>query len=241
MTRAIIDSQNTGHQHPQSSTPRLTITIDGPAGVGKSTVARLLASRLGYLYLDTGALYRALAWKVRAAGVDPGDQAGVAELLEITTITLEPALGYTRVVVDGKDVAEEIRTSEISQIASVVSAYPEVRAWLLPIQRRIGRSGGMVAEGRDLGTKVFPSADVKFFLDADEHIRVARRHQEVRASGRPVDVEQTRQEIQGRDTRDRTRVQSPLLVPPGAHVIDTSQLEVDAVVARMLAVIAAKR
>lgn len=216
------------------------IAIDGPAGVGKSTVARLLASRLGYLYLDSGALYRGVAWKVKAVGVAYSDQEAVAKLLSATALGLEPAFGCTRVLVDGQDVAEEIRTPEISHIASVVSAYPAVREWLLPVQRQLGASGGVVAEGRDLGTKVFPGADVKFFLDAEVAVRAARRHRDVAAAGHAARLEETQREIQARDARDRTREEAPLVAAPDACIIDTSELGVEAVVDRMLAVIAAK-
>lgn len=200
-------------------------------------MARLLASRLGYLYLDSGALYRALAWKVNASGVDPNYPDAVAALLPATTVTLEAALGCTRVLADGRDIAEEIRTPEVSAIASVVSAYPAVREWLLPVQRRIAAGQGTVAEGRDLGTKVFPQADVKFFLDADVRVRAERRHRDMRASGHEAGLDETRRAIEVRDNRDRTRTQAPLAVPPDACSIDTSELDVETVVARMLAVI----
>ncbi|MGH7263224.1 MAG: (d)CMP kinase, partial [Candidatus Rokuibacteriota bacterium] len=175
--------------------------MDGPAGSGKSTVAQRLASRLGYVYLDTGALYRAVAWKVRAAGVSPSDQQAVARLLAATRVTMQHDAGRVVVLVDRQDVTKEIRTPEISEMASVVAAIPAVREWLLPVQHQIGGSGGVVAEGRDLGTRVFPAADAKFFLEADMEIRVARRHAELAAAGHTVPMARTRQDLGGRDAR----------------------------------------
>lgn len=219
---------------------RLVVTIDGPAGAGKSTVAKRLAVRLGYLYLETGALYRAVAWKVRGTGVDPSESQAVADLLTGTRMTMEPTDAQARVFVDSKDVTAEIRTPEISRIASVISAIPAVREWLLPLQRRIGASGGVVAEGRDLGTRVFAAADVKFFLEAGAEVRAARRHRELAAAGQTVPLDQTREELETRDERDRSRDVAPLVPAPDAHVIDTSALDVDQVVDRMMAVIATK-
>ena len=240
MTRTIIHSRRRDELKEWASTWALIVTIDGPAGAGKSTVAKLLASRLGYLYLDSGALYRALAWKVRAAGVDPADQRTVGSLLATTSVAMEPSSDRARLLVDGQDIGEQIRTPEISRIASVVSGYPEVREWLLPVQRQVGASGGIVAEGRDLGTKVFPEAQVKFFLDADVHIRAQRRHREAAAAGQAGELEQTQRDIQVRDTRDRARIQAPLLAAPDACVIDTSRMSVEAVVEDMVARIATK-
>ncbi|MEW6542842.1 MAG: (d)CMP kinase [Nitrospirota bacterium] len=216
------------------------MTIDGPAGAGKSTVAKLLASRLKYLYLDTGALYRALAWKVRERGIDPAQSQAVAALLPSTKVAMEDGPGRPRISVDGRDVTEQIRTPEISRLASIVSAIPAVRDWLLPIQRQIGAAGGVVGEGRDLGTKVFPAADVKFFLDADVEVRAARRHRELAASGHVARLDETRREIQTRDTQDRSREVAPLIPAADAIVIDTSVLGVEQVVERMLAVIATR-
>ncbi len=223
-----------------SSSQGLSITIDGPAGVGKSTVAKLLSSRLGYLYLDTGALYRALAWKILQLGIDPVDQRLVSAALENVKVKMTCTEGKTHVFVNEEEVGAEIRTTEIGSAASIISAYPEVRAWLLPIQREVAQGGGMVAEGRDLGTKVFPEADVKFFLEADIEVRAGRRHREMMATGRASLLEETKLDLQGRDQRDRSRSQAPLSIAPGAHVIDTSSLEVEGVVQRMLAEIEQK-
>jgi cytidylate kinase len=219
---------------------RLIVTIDGPAGAGKSTVARVLALRLGYVYLDTGALYRAVGWKVRQGGIDPDSLAAVSELLRSTAIRVEQHPERTHILVDGKDVTGELRAPDISRLASVVAAIPLVRQWLLPIQREIGRNGGLVAEGRDVGTKVFPKADVKFFLEADLEIRAARRQLEIAASGQEAALEQTSKEMAARDRRDRSRELAPLVPAPDASVIDTSNLDVDEIVDRMMAAITAK-
>lgn len=223
-----------------SSSQGLSITIDGPAGVGKSTVAKLLSSRLGYLYLDTGALYRALAWKVIQLGIDPTDRQTIAATLKDIKVKMTFTQGNTKVFVNDDEIASKIRTTEVGSVASIISAYPEVREWLLPIQRKLAEGGGLVAEGRDLGTKVFPKADVKFFLDADIEVRAGRRHREMTTTGRQSLLKDTKEEIQGRDLRDRSRTQAPLAIAPGAHVIDTSSLEVEGVVERMLAEISQK-
>lgn len=224
----------------QKGKPGLIVAIDGPAGAGKSTVAKLLATRLGFLYLDTGALYRAVAWKVRQRGLNPEDRAAVSALLPETRIEMTSTDGAMRVLVDGRDVTGELRTPDITSCASVVSVIPAVREWLLPIQRSIGAAGAVVAEGRDIGTKVFPSADVKFFLEADAEIRAVRRHQELVAAGRPVALETTRQDLSSRDRRDRSRDIAPLVAAPDSQHIDTSTMPPDQVVDHMMAVIAAR-
>lgn len=225
---------------PRQSARQLIVTIDGPAGAGKSTVARQLAMRLGYLYLDTGALYRAVAWKVRSAGVDPEDGEAVAILLPALQVSMDRRDDGVRVAVDGRDVTDELRTPEISAMASQVSAIPAVREWLLPVQRRVGEAGGVVAEGRDLGTRVFPLAEAKFFLDADVNTRAGRRQQDLTGSGRSAPLERTKQEIETRDQRDRSRAIAPLIPAADAEVIDSSRLTVEQVVDRMMGKIAAK-
>jgi cytidylate kinase len=213
------------------------IAIDGPAGVGKSTVAKMLAARLGYLYLDTGALYRAVAWKVLRANLAPGDAEAVARLLASTSIHMQFQNSAMTVLVDDQDVTSELRSPEVSASASIVSAIPAVREWLLPVQRQIGERGSVVAEGRDIGTKVFPSAPVKFFLDADATVRADRRHRELVAAGHRGPKEQTYQDLSGRDTRDRTRAVAPLVAAKDARHIDTSALTIEKVVEQMLAAV----
>lgn len=217
----------------------MIIAIDGPAGVGKSTVAKLLAARLGYLYLDTGALYRAIAWKVLQSKVPPTDHEQVTALLGSISVHMQCHNGTTQVLVDGCDVTGELRTPEVTGTASIVSAIPAVREWLLPIQRHIGQRGSVVAEGRDVGTKVFPSAALKFFLEADARVRAERRHRELVAAGHGRAIEETYRDLSGRDMRDRNRSIAPLTPAADARPIDTSALNVDQVVEQMMAAVSA--
>lgn len=224
---------------------RPLVTVDGPAGAGKSTVSRALAARLGFTYLDTGAIYRALALAAsadaeRAARLDatadpgsiaPADESALAELA--ARLEIEFTDDGTRVWLAGRDVSQAIRAPEIGERASKVSALPGVRAALLALQRRIGDRGGVVAEGRDMGSVVFPDAEVKFFLSADPAERARRRAAELRARGLAVEEAAVRAEIEARDARDASRAVAPLVCPPDATVIDSSGLAVDQVVARM--------
>ena len=218
----------------------MIVAIDGPAGAGKSTAARLLAKRLGYTLLDTGAIYRVMALRARHGGVDWADGPGVAALAEELDLRFHLDGDLNRVFVDGQEVTTAIRTPEMSDGASRVSALPEVRAALLGIQRRIGAAGDVVVEGRDIGTVVFPDAGAKFFLTASTDERARRRVAELAAAGRPADAATTRAEIVARDERDSTRAAAPLRKADDAMEIDSSTLGPDEVVARMAEVVAAR-
>jgi cytidylate kinase len=202
-------------------------------------VAKYLAARLGYVYLDTGALYRAIAWKVQKEQLDPDNLASIQSLLSRTVLRLMRGREGLSIWVDGQAIDREaIRTPAISQLASCVAAHQPVREWLLPVQREIGEEGGVVAEGRDMGTRVFPGADVKVFLDADLEVRANRRQQELAQKGKTVDLKTVREDMMVRDDRDRTRTVDPLLPASEAIMIDTSQQSVEEVVGHMMAIIA---
>lgn len=213
----------------------MIIAIDGPSGAGKSTLAKRLARELGFIYLDTGAMYRALALKVLRQGVDLADDARLARLVESTEIDLQEDNGTLEVLLDGIDVAHEIRTPEVSQMASKVSALKVVRARMLALQRGMGQRGNVVAEGRDIGTVVFPNAEVKIFLEASAEERARRRCAELRATGRPADLRETLREMEERDKRDSERDLAPLRMADDALRIDSSNATADAVAAKVLA------
>ena len=217
----------------------LVVAIDGPSGAGKSTAGRALAARLGYIYVDTGAMYRALTLKALRAGLLPDVEGPLVELAKGTRIELEDRGG--RVRLDGKDVTAEIRSREVTTASSRVSAHPGVRRDMVERQRRLGAGGGVVLDGRDIGTAVFPDAEAKFYLDADPRKRARRRQAELSASGSDVDIEDLEREIRSRDAADSTRADSPLIRAKDATLVDTTELTPAEVVERMVTVVAARR
>lgn len=219
----------------------MIIAIDGPSGAGKSTLAKKLAADLGFIYLDTGAMYRALALKILRQGVDLADDQKLAELVNSTSVDLQCDRAELRVFLDGKNVASEIRTPAVSQMASKASALKLVRDRMLELQRRLGERGSVVAEGRDIGTVVFPDAQVKIFLSASAAERARRRCAELRAAGQPVDLDVTLREIEERDQRDSERALAPLRKADDALVIDSSNSTADEVAACVLAEIRMKQ
>jgi len=217
---------------------KLVIAIDGPAGSGKSTLAALLARRYNYTNIETGAMYRALAFKAIECRVSLEDERGLAALADKSRIELVPNPEGNRVLLDGRDVTERLRSQEVTDAASKVSVHPLVREWMVAAQRKMGSDGGIVMEGRDIGTKVFPEAEVKIFLDAAPEIRGTRRFQQSPvASTHEASVVA---ELQARDQRDRTRANSPLAPAADAVMIDSTYLTLDQVLARAVEVIEAR-
>jgi cytidylate kinase len=217
----------------------MVVAIDGPSGVGKSTAARRLARRLGVPFLDTGAMYRAIALRVLESGVDPADREAVEALAAKTDVALRARPdGSFEVLLDGSPVEPRIRTQEVGEATSTIAAYPEVRRRLVELQRDTARRYGGVVEGRDIGTRVFPEAAHKFFLDARSEVRFRRRHDELAAAGREVSMEQVREEITRRDRQDSTRADSPLTRYPSYTYVDASDLSIDEVVDLMARAIA---
>jgi cytidylate kinase len=216
----------------------LVIAIDGPSGAGKSTAGRILAARLGYVFLDTGAMYRALALQALRAGVALEDGTALAALVRASAIELAPHGG---VRVGGEDVTAAIRTREVSAAASRVSVHPEVRREMVARQHEMGRAGGVVMDGRDIGTAVFPDAEVKFYVDADPAQRARRRHEELAAAGVATDLRAIEEETRERDRADSTRTDSPLTRAPDAIHVDTTGLAPETVVDRMLEIVDARR
>jgi cytidylate kinase len=207
----------------------LVITIDGPAGAGKSTAARELARRLGYRLVDTGALYRGLAWAVREAKLAPEDGPSLRAVLERTTVELNG----DRVLVNGRDVTREIRSPEIGELTSQLTALRPVRDKMTPVQRGLAAGGGVVLEGRDTGSVVWPEAELKFYLDADLETRARRRRGELAARGVAAELAAVREEVARRDRQDMGRVLAPLVKPASAIVVDTTGRDIEDVVQAM--------
>ncbi len=222
-----------GQKKADQSRPKFVIAIDGPAGAGKSTIAARLAKVLGYVNLESGAMYRALGLKAIESGVAADDGPALLALAERSSIALEPTPEGNRVLLDGRDVSARIRERDVTDAASRVSTHPPVREWMVNRQRDMGAEGGVIMEGRDIGTVVFPNAEVKIFLDADSTVREGRRVSQHNAQDDARRAEQLKQELRERDLRDTTRAAAPLQAAPDAVHIDSSALNIEEVIARV--------
>lgn len=218
---------------------RFSIAIDGPAGAGKSSVARTLAQRLGYLHIDTGALYRALTLLVLRRGVNPAEEAAIAKLAREAQISLVAGSGGVKVFLDGEDVTDAIRDPVVSENVSLVAQHPRVRDHLLAIQRELAADGGVVMDGRDIGTVVLPDADLKVFLTASAKERARRRMKELRTQGHKVTYKDILLSIRARDNLDAERLVAPLRAAADAVFLDTTGKDIDTVVEEILGYLSA--
>ena len=218
-----------------------SIAIDGPAGAGKSTIARAMAKELGYYYVDTGAIYRTVAYFLDLLGISPKDVDGVERYIDELTIEIEyDEEGKQHMIMNGMDVSGEIRTQDISQKASLVSAHKVVRDMLLDMQRDVARKHNVIMDGRDIGTVVLPKATVKIFLTASPEVRAERRYKELIAKGQKAEQNQILKEIQQRDYQDMNRPIAPLKQAEDAYLLDTSNLDIEGVIADMKRIVGEK-
>jgi CMP/dCMP kinase len=233
----------TEENSPSQSARKAIVTIDGPAGAGKSTVARHLARHFGLLNLETGAMYRAFALKALRAGLSLDDSSGMEALAASTDIRLEPGDQENRVLLDGEDVTRLVRSQTVTDAASRVSVFPAIRAWMVRLQQELGAQGGVVMEGRDIGTVVFPHADVKIFLDAAPEVRGMRRFDQLGANPahvQSVQPEEVLRELHLRDERDRNRADSPLKPASDAVLLDSTHMTLEEVVEAAEKIVAAQ-
>lgn len=212
---------------------KIVVAIDGPAGAGKSTIARLAAEKLGYAYIDTGAMYRSVAWKFLQTGA-PFDEEAISRLSQTMIIEFRPEGSVNRVFVDGTEVTEAIRSTEVTANVSRVAAIGAVREAMVEQQRRMGAAGGVILDGRDIGTVVFPQAELKIFLTASVEERARRRYKELVDKGQQVDLQQLQQDIASRDKQDSERAISPLRQAEDALLLDTSDMNIEQVIEKIM-------
>ena len=215
----------------------MIVAIDGPAGSGKSTVAKLVAKRLGFRYVNTGVMYRALAWKAYKAGISLENKTDIMQFAEELNIEFVPHMSGQKILIDGEIVGSELKNEEVGNGAAIVASQPHVRKTLTDLQRKMGEGGKIVMEGRDIGTQVFPNADKKFFLQAEPEERGRRRYSELLTKGETVDLQEIIDQIRKRDLEDMNRIIAPLIQADDALLIDTTYLGVEETVVKVIGLI----